>query len=76
MGEKKTGKTSLISKFLDEPIKDDMKSTTALDFKCGTRLKDDKKQKVNFYELGTLLNLDRYEYRWGQNSLKPSLSAS
>ena len=55
VGEKRSGKTSLISKFLDEPIKDDMKSTTALEFKCGTRTKDDKKQKVNFYELGNFL---------------------
>ena len=54
VGEKKTGKTSLIQKFLDEPIKDDMKATTALEFKCGVRIKEDKKQKVNFYELGIL----------------------
>ena len=29
-----------------------MKETTALDFRYGTRLKDDKKQKLNLYELG------------------------
>jgi uncharacterized protein (DUF2141 family) len=37
---------------LDEPVKDDMKETTALDFRYGTRIKDEKKQKVNIYELG------------------------
>ena len=29
-----------------------MKETTALDFRYGTRVKDDKKQKVSIYELG------------------------
>ena len=52
VGEKRSGKSSLISKFLDEPVKDDMKETTALDFRYGTRIKDEKKQKVNIYELG------------------------
>eukprot|EP00347_Sterkiella_histriomuscorum_P003178 403365291 len=52
VGEKSSGKSSLISKFLDEPVKDDMKETTALDFRYGTRIKDEKKQKVNIYELG------------------------
>jgi len=33
-------------------VKEDMKETTALDFRYGTRIKDDKKQKVNIYELG------------------------
>ena len=55
MGEKRSGKSSLISKFLDEPVKDDMKETTALDFRYGTRIKDEKKQKVNIYELGKYL---------------------
>ena len=52
VGEKHAGKSSLIAKFLDEPVKDDMKETTALDFRYGTRYKDEKKQKVNIYELG------------------------
>ena len=52
VGEKSSGKSSLIAKFLDEPVKDDMKETTALDFRYGTRIKDEKKQKVNIYELG------------------------
>jgi molybdopterin-guanine dinucleotide biosynthesis protein len=52
VGEKMSGKTSLIAKLLDEPIKDDMKETTALDFRYGTRVKDEKRQKINLYELG------------------------
>lgn len=52
VGEKACGKSSLIAKFLDEPVKDDMRETTALDFRYGTRIKDEKKQKVNIYELG------------------------
>ncbi len=52
VGEKHCGKSSLISKFLEEPVKEDMKETTALDFRYGTRVKDEKKQKVNIYELG------------------------
>jgi len=52
VGEKQSGKSSLIAKFLDEPVKEDMKETTALDFRYGTRIKDEKKQKVNIYELG------------------------
>ena len=47
-----SGKSSLIAKLLDEPVKDDMKETTALDFRYGTRIKDEKKQKLNIYELG------------------------
>jgi hypothetical protein len=42
----------LIAKYLDEPVKDDMKETTALDYRYGVRTKDDKKQKFNIYELG------------------------
>jgi hypothetical protein len=52
VGDKLSGKTSLIAKLLDEPVKDDMKETTALDFRYGTRLKEEKKQKMNIYELG------------------------
>ena len=32
-----SGKTSLIAKLLDEPIKDSMTETTALDYRFGTR---------------------------------------
>lgn len=49
-----SGKTSLIAKLLDEPVKEDMKETTALDFRYGTRVKEEKKQKINIYELGNL----------------------
>jgi hypothetical protein len=52
VGDKMSGKTSLIAKLLDEPVKDDMKETTALDFRYGTRVKEEKKQKINIYELG------------------------
>ena len=52
LGEKKSGKSSLIAKFLDEPVKEEMPETTALDFKYGTKLREDKKVKVNVYELG------------------------
>lgn len=64
MGEKKSGKSSLIARFLDEPVKDDMKETTALDFRFGTRIKDEKKQKVTLYELGKLLALFKLIRRW------------
>ena len=50
-----SGKTSLIAKLLDEPVKEDMKETTALDFRYGIRTKDEKKQKINIYELGKIL---------------------
>lgn len=52
VGEKQSGKSSLIAKFLDEPLKDDMKETTALDYRYGTRVTEERKQKVNIYELG------------------------
>ena len=52
VGDKMSGKSSLIGKLLDEPLKDDMKETTALDFRYGTRIKEEKKQKLNLYELG------------------------
>ncbi len=37
---------------MEEPAKDDNKETLALDYRFGVRVKDDKKQKVNLYELG------------------------
>jgi hypothetical protein len=62
VGEKQSGKSSLIAKFLDEPTKDDMKETTALDYRYGTRIKEEKKQKVNIYELGN--------FKFHSNTLK------
>lgn len=52
VGDKQSGKSSLIAKLLDEPAKDDMKETTALDFRFGTKVREEKKQKINIYELG------------------------
>ena len=63
IGDKQSGKTSLIAKFLDEPVKEDMKETTALDFRYGTRIKDEKKQKVNIYELGKIDFLTQLRWR-------------
>lgn len=57
----------MIAKFLDEPVKDDMKETTALDFRYGVKIKDERKQKVNIYELGKFifhqLNFIRFRRR-------------
>ena len=52
IGDKQSGKTSLVSKLLDEPVKEDVKETTALDFRFGTRTREEKKQKISIYELG------------------------
>jgi len=52
VGEKQCGKTSLIAKFLDQQVKDDMEETTALEFKSGLKMSGDKKVKTNVYELG------------------------
>lgn len=52
VGEKQSGKSSLISKFLDEQVKDEMAETTALEFKSGFKLYNDRKLKINTYELG------------------------
>lgn len=52
MGEKGSGKSSLIARFLDEQMKDDMGETTALEFKSGTKMYNDRKVKTNVYELG------------------------
>ena len=52
VGEKRSGKTSLIAKFLGDPVKEDTSETTALDFKFGKRQVDDKSQKVSMFELG------------------------
>ena len=42
VGEKRSGKSSLIAKFLGDPVKEDMTETTALDFKFGKRQQDEK----------------------------------
>ena len=52
VGEKQCGCTGLINKFLDQQIKDDAGETTALEFKSGLKLFNDKKVKTNVYELG------------------------
>lgn len=52
VGEKSVGKSSLIGKFLDESISDNMPPTTALDFKHGNKSLNEKKMKMNIYELG------------------------
>jgi len=52
VGEKSSGKSSLISKLLGESVKEEMPTTTALEFKSGSKQKDDKSVKVNVYELG------------------------
>ena len=53
VGEKKSGKSSLITKFLDQQVKDELPETTAMEFRSSEKKnKDDKKVKVNCYELG------------------------
>ena len=52
VGEKRSGKTSLIAKFLGDPVKEDTTETTALDFKFGKSQLEDKHQKVSMFELG------------------------
>ncbi len=74
VGEKKSGKSSLIARFLDEPYKEDMKETTALDYKFGTRIKDERRQKVNIYELGKVFTPIKL-IRRRQSSLKSSPSS-
>jgi GTPase SAR1 family protein len=68
VGDKMSGKTSLIAKLLDEPVKEDMKETTALDFRYGTRVKEEKKQKINIYELGNLYLCQ--QNRWWTHPLR------
>jgi len=52
LGEKSAGKSSLIAKYLDESFGDEMPPTTALDFKHGLKNREEKRVKVNIYELG------------------------
>lgn len=73
VGEKQSGKTSLIAKYLDEPVRDDVKETTALDFRYGVRTKDEKKQKVNIYELGKN-SFNDIIFRWRSYYIKLVIS--
>ena len=55
VGEKQSGKSSLINKFLGtEEVKDDMVETTALEFKSGVQnhSSSDRSVNANVYELG------------------------
>jgi hypothetical protein len=52
LGEKKSGKSSLVAKLLNEPVKEEMAETTALDFRFGTKQREDKTVQMNIYELG------------------------
>ena len=53
VGEKKSGKSTLIAKFLDLQFKEEMPETTAMNYSSGNKTnKDDKKVRVNVYELG------------------------
>ena len=51
-GEKKCGKSSLILKLFDDNPKEDLPTTTALDFKYHVKTRDEKKATLNAYELG------------------------
>jgi len=42
VGEKGSGKTSLIAQFLGDPVKDDPQETIALDFKFGKKNHEEK----------------------------------
>jgi GTPase SAR1 family protein len=52
LGDKKSGKSSLVAKLLNEPVKEEMAETTALDFRFGTKQREDKTVQMNIYELG------------------------
>ena len=52
VGEKQSGKTSLLTKFLDQQVKEEISETIALEFKSGLKLHNDKRVKTNVYELG------------------------
>ena len=54
VGDKKSGKSNLILKFLDIQVasQDNIKPTVALDFKYATKKKDEVKTHVHTYELG------------------------
>ena len=52
VGEKKSGKSSLISMLLNEPVKDEYKATPGLEYKFGRKTVSTKKEIGNIYELG------------------------
>ena len=53
IGEKRSGKTSLILRYLEMGGQRHTKTTTALDYSFGIKKRnDDDHQKVNVYELG------------------------
>ena len=53
VGEKKSGKSSLIAKFLEQQVKEEMTETTAMYYTSGIKInKDFQKVRLNIYELG------------------------
>jgi len=52
VGDKQSGKSSLILKYLNIQTHDNSSETVALDFKYATKKLDDLTVKVNSYELG------------------------
>lgn len=52
VGEKESGKTTLISSIVGEETKGDYKPTVALNYKFGRKRVESKKEVGNFYELG------------------------
>jgi len=42
LGEKQTGKSSLIGRYLDEPLKEKMDETTAISYKHGKKIREDR----------------------------------
>ena len=52
LGEKKSGKSSLITAFLNESSREESKTTAALEFRFGRKIAGSSKEVVNIYELG------------------------
>ena len=52
LGEKKSGKTSLVTAFLNDTQREDSKTTAALEFRFGRKIAGSTKEVVNIYELG------------------------
>ena len=51
-GDKKSGKSNLILKFLEIQMNEDVKETTALDFRFGNKKREEQKARIQSYELG------------------------